>query len=249
MSKTVHRFSIVVCVLCVCGFGVLNSRLEPSPKRSEDYHLVDLSLPYLSLISLGNESLMADCLWLDLLFRLGESIKNESGTWYLTAYVDAITTLSPSFEGAYELAGTLVPKLTGDFQYTHEVLQKGEIHVSKGNPRYWYILFYLGINAYFGQDDAFLAARYIDAASKFPDTPTFLPVFAASLYTLSDNEFAGLAVVERYLKEFDDPYVLHRLREKQRSLQNKIDVNRHREFMRLIVNPNGSGFLEAIGFE
>ncbi|VVS90849.1 hypothetical protein [Desulfoluna spongiiphila] len=247
MHKNAQTFLVVACILSIYVLGEGRYRFDSLYREGTDYHLVEISPSYLGMISLGHESLMADCLWLDLVFRLGESIKNQTETSYVTTYVDAITTLSPSFEGVYELAGTLVPQLSSDFNYTNAILEKGVNHVSKKNDRYWYVLFYLGINAYFGQNDAYSAARYIEAASKYPNSPGYFPVFAASLYAQSDNEYAGLAVVERFLKEFDDPYVLSRLREKQLSLKKEIETSCNEDVLRYILKPKNLELFESIG--
>ncbi|VFQ47284.1 hypothetical protein [Desulfoluna butyratoxydans] len=247
MNRAKFFLVVVVCLSMIVALDFFWMHDGNSPDHDDNYRLIDISPPYLSILSLGHESLAADCLWLDLVFRLGTESKTGTDAHFLKTYIDSITRLSPAFGGVYEFTGALVPRLTGDVDYSNRILEMGRVHVSKRSERYWYIPFYLGINAYFWSNDSSRAGRFIEEASTFEAAPAYFPRLAATLYAKGGDTHAGLEAVERFLKVYDDPYILSLLRKKKRALKGQVEKETSQYLLRLMFNKNESTLLEAMG--
>ena len=97
----------------------------------------------------------------------------------------------------------------------NRILLKGMRH----HPGVWKIPFLIGFNAYFGQGDAEMAARYIAHAARLPDAPHYLSGFAARLYMKGSGKQKALAFLAEVIRQTEDPDLRRRLVQRYRDIQ------------------------------
>jgi tetratricopeptide (TPR) repeat protein len=157
-------------------------RLLPANKDQFD----TLYLPdpaFLQFSSLGNETLMADLLWLQTIQYYGDRVSKSKVSPFLYRYFDAITSLDPDFISAYLFAGYVMgdePDLRDD---AVKILHKG----MRLNPENWQLPYQLAMFYHLYFKDAQKAAETFELVSRIPQAPAIAKSLAAQLYRKADT--------------------------------------------------------------
>lgn len=111
------ELSALGCIaLAACAIAVSQPRVAATEKRIKETSDLYLLPPpdELVRISLGYRAALADYLWADVLVRHGLIMLEKRRFESVAAYLDAITTLDPSFREPYRLTDTLVTFQIGE---------------------------------------------------------------------------------------------------------------------------------------
>jgi hypothetical protein len=123
------------------------------------------------MLSLGNESLLADWYWLGFVQYLGDSKARFSDHYaYCDKYLDLVTYLDPRFVEPYWFVAFSV----GSDQKRPDLAAKLIDRGIQANQYNWTLPFIAGVNQYLFAHDERAAARYYRMASKFPQAPDWL---------------------------------------------------------------------------
>jgi hypothetical protein len=178
----------VALVFCISGIFFIGSNIDKKypPIVIEDL----LYLPsgkFLKGAALGFDEMLADLLWIKAIgYFGGHSATDQDYTW-LSHILEIVTTLDPFFQYPYEFGGVILAMEIGDVDKSNILLEKGMENVSKSHKRYWYFPFYLAFNYMYHKDDYKTAAYYLEIASKFPQSPDYIPLLVSRLYADADS--------------------------------------------------------------
>ncbi|MGE3728888.1 MAG: tetratricopeptide repeat protein [Candidatus Sericytochromatia bacterium] len=190
------RLLLLVCfVLTVNAMHFLHiHQIRRLPFNKDQFDALYLPDPaFLQFTSLGNETLLADFIWLETIQYYGDRLGKAQATPFLYRYFDAITTLDPDFIGAYIFASYVMgyePELRED---AVKILKKG----MELNPTVWGLPYQMGMmyHLYFKEPEK--AAVYFEQASRLPHAPVVTKNLAAQLYRKADT--LGACMVSLHL--------------------------------------------------
>lgn len=170
---------------------------------------IPLSPGILRIISLNNELILSDLLYLKSLLYVGEKL-NTNDTYWLYTYFDTITELDPVFEYPYITGGITLSVFCYNGELSNRILLKG---LNKF-PDDWRIPFLIGYNYYYELGNFLEGARYIEIASKFPDAPFWLPSLAAKLYSSAGDLDTAIEFLKHMISITKDRKIQEELKEK-----------------------------------
>jgi len=158
------------------------------------------------VLALGNQGLFSNYLFLKTITffgdRVGSAEKLSDEDWrYVVASLDAVTDLDPYFLDPYIFAEGALTWDAGRFEEANRLLQKG----FERRPDQWRLPFYIGFNYFYFLKDYERGAEYLMAASRAPDSPTFLTTLAARLAYYGGQAKTGVLFLKGILAETQDP--------------------------------------------
>jgi hypothetical protein len=197
--------SIVLIMSTIVISKIVIEKRTIIPSSVDSFYLP--SPKTLNLISLGNQRMLADILWIKTLMYFGQEMMGNSRQIWLTSYLDALLYLDPHFEKAYEWAGAATI-------YSGRIIDSSSILSSvkyyemglKQFPNNWKMAASLGFNyAYeLKPKDEKLASSYRKKAiklflkaAKSPQAPSYIKSFA--LNQMDKEGFRIMAI--KYLKD------------------------------------------------
>jgi hypothetical protein len=199
----------IALLLLLATAALLQTRVDGARRGlpSVDGVLYLPSGAYLRQIALGYDQAWADLLWLRTIGYYADQANTERRFTYLYRMLDVITTLDPKFLYPYLFGGVTLSIELGRPDLANRILLKGMRH----HPGVWKIPFLIGFNAYFGQGNAGMAARYIGHAARLPGSPQYLSAFAARLYIKGSGREKALAFLSEVIRQTEDPELRRRL--------------------------------------
>ncbi|MBU6389809.1 hypothetical protein KGQ71_04840 [Patescibacteria group bacterium] len=171
MKRLLFPLLALVLVAACAGIQAEYDSSSTGFHTQEKQSVLDFSEPLipsvqaLKFISLGDDSLMADMLWLQTIQYFGQG--NPYGTYRsLGPLTDTITALDPKFEYPYEFALISLPFM----HQTDYAIKIGERAQTAGlnNGR---LTFYLASDYQINVKDYKKAAHYYEKAAKQPEAP------------------------------------------------------------------------------
>ncbi|MHB8174837.1 MAG: hypothetical protein ACYDFU_10315 [Nitrospirota bacterium] len=176
---------------------------------------------YLKKVSLGQDSLLADIIWLQVIQVMGDKkISQRNAKWIYHA-VDSATDLDPKFYYMTELGGIFLTTMSDDHDLSIKLLKKG----FDNNPDVWELPFFIGFNYFFYLNNFKQAAYYIGRAAELPGRPPFVPLLASRLYAQSGDPRFGLELTEAIYKSTKNDKVKDALRKRMNELQVEINLD------------------------
>lgn len=134
---------------------------------------------------------------------------------YIQAALTVAVDLDPYAQDSYLLIESLLPWEGERVEAANRLLEKG----AGCRTNDWELLFFLGFNHYYFLKDYEKAADYLMAASKIPDSPSFLPPFAARLaHTVGKSQTAAL-FLKGIVQQTADPRVRANLEKRLLALE------------------------------
>ena len=174
----------------------------PRPPKFEDLKYLP-SGNFLKGIALSYDELLSDLLWIKAIgYFGGHSVTDQNYDW-LYHILDITTTLDPFFEDPYEFGGIVLATQVGDVDQSIAMLKKGMENVPKRHKRYWYLPFFLAFDYMFYKGDNLNAARYLEMAAQFPQSPKYLPLLVARLYANANDPEIAIAFLDQMIKSTD----------------------------------------------
>ncbi len=180
--------AITIALLLMGGIGITIRIFERQyPYQSVEDMLYLPSGAFLKGAALSFDEMLADLLWIKALAYFGgHAITDQDYSW-LSHILDIVTTLDPFYQYPYEFGGVVLATEVGDVDESILLLEKGMQNVEKSHERYWYLPFFMAFNYMSYKNDFQTAAHYLEIASKFPQSPEYLPLLVSRLYTNADS--------------------------------------------------------------
>jgi len=199
----ISKIAIVLFVIGLSLPGVfLKNRIQShlSKKVSQatpDLEPLQVSLQGTSLkkMALGFDSALASLIWIRLLQDAQHTRLKENKISWEFSEVDAVTTLDPQFETAYQFGAMYVSFFRRDKEGGKKILEKW---VNK-RPSYWKSNHMLGMHYFLELKDYKNAAPHILKASQLPGAPEYISSLGIGLLTQSGAEtYALKSAIELY---------------------------------------------------
>ncbi|NBX76450.1 MAG: hypothetical protein EBQ92_07835 [Proteobacteria bacterium] len=131
----------------------------------------------LKKLTFGYDSFLASLLWIRLLQEAKYTpIKSNSVSWEFSE-VDAVTTLDPNFDPAYNFGSLYVSFFRRDKVGGQRILEKWVKHA----PTFWKPHHMLGMHYFLELGDYTHAAPHIIRASQLPDAPPYIASLGVGL--------------------------------------------------------------------
>lgn len=188
--------------LLVAGTAFARTQLPERPATESG----DLFVPQpevARLASLGYRNLVSDYYWLQALQVVGGSAQNPSAHAPLIGrLIDVVTTLDPWVDHPYRFAALWMTDSAESVRKADALLDRGIEH----HPDEWRNFFYQGFNRFFYLDEDERAADSLEAATRLPGSPAYLPRLVAKLRAGEGGLDASAAMLEELVRESDDPY-------------------------------------------
>jgi len=146
-------------------------------------------------MALGFDSALASLIWIRLLQDAQHTRLKENKISWEFSEVDAVTTLDPQFETAYQFGAMYVSFFRRDKEGGKKILEKW---VNK-RPSYWKSNHMLGMHYFLELKDYKNAAPHILKASQLPGAPEYISSLGIGLLTQSGAEtYALKSAIELY---------------------------------------------------
>lgn len=199
----ISKFAILLSVIAVSlpGFFLKNKVQSHLSKKvaeaTPDLEPLQVSLQGTSLktMAFGFDSALASLIWVRLLQDAQHTrLKEDKISWEFSE-VDAVTTLDPQFEAAYQFGSMYVSFFRRDKEGGKRILEKW---VNK-RPYYWKPNHMLGMHYFLELNDYKNAAPHILKASQLPGAPDYISSLGIGLLTQSGAEaYALKSAIELY---------------------------------------------------
>ncbi len=190
---------------------------------------------YLKKISMGQDSLLADLIWLQVIQVMGDrKISPRNAKWIYHA-LDAATDLDPKFSYMSEAGGVFLSAVCGEYKLSERLLKKG----FDNNPGDWRLPFYLSTDYFLHSQRYKLAAYYMGRAAELPGRPPFVPLLASRLYAQSGDPRFGLELTEIIYKSTKNDKVKDALRQRMKELQVEINLDTLEKAAKVFKNKFG----------
>ena len=240
MKQKIIFFSVFVFCLAGLFFSSLNIDKKYPPVVIEDL----LYLPsgkFLQGAALGFDEMLADLLWIKAIGYFGSHAVTDQDYFWLSHILDIVTTLDPFFQYPYEFGGVILATEIGDVDKSNRLLEKGMKNVPETHERYWYFPFFIAFNYMYYKDDYKTAAHYLEMASKFPQTPDYLPLLVSRLYADADEPEMAITFLREMIEGTDNP----ELNEKLKLRLNEVINNSNIQFLE---KAKGNFFLKFLRY-
>ncbi|WP_035239740.1 tetratricopeptide repeat protein [Desulfobacter vibrioformis] len=199
-------------IILVAGFLFCSITLD---KKYPCFSYEDLSyLPsgkFLKGAALGYDEILGDLLWIKALGYFGRHSATDQNYTWLGHILDIVTTLDPLYQPPYEFGGIVLAADAGDVDSSIALLKKGMEHVPSNHPRYYYLPFFLAFDYMYYKRDYLTAARYLELAAKFPQSPPYLPNLVARLYADADSPEVAVPFLQEMIQSTENPDLKARL--------------------------------------
>ena len=166
---------------------------------------------FLKGAALGYDEMLADLLWIKAIGYFGGHARTDRNYAWLAHFLDIITTLDPFYQYPYEFGGVVLAAEVQDVDKSIALLKKGMENVHVKDPRYWYFPFFLAYDYMYHKDDYLTAAHYLELATKFPESPPYLPRLVARLYANADSPEVAVAFLQEMIKATEKQDLKERL--------------------------------------
>ncbi|NDY71785.1 hypothetical protein DO021_01370 [Desulfobacter hydrogenophilus] len=195
-------------------FYLIETLDEKYPVREVETFLYLPSGTFLKGAALGYDEMLADLLWIKAVGYFGGHSRTDRNYTWLAHLLDAVTTLDPLYQYPYEFGGVVLAAEVGDVDKSIALLKKGMKNVSRDDPRYWYFPFFLAYDYMYHKNDYLTAAHYLEQATKFPQSPSYLPQLVARLYANADSPEVAVAFLQEMIKSTKKQALKERLIER-----------------------------------
>lgn len=201
------RWGAVLALLLTTGF--LQTRLDRRMAGMEvpGELLYVPSGTFLKQTALGYDQAWADLLWFRTIGYYADQVTEVGKFTYLYHMLDIITTLDPKWLYPHMFGGITLSLDLDRPDLANKLLEKALVEHA-GN---WKVPFLIGFNAYFGMGDARTAARYIEQASRLPDSPAYLKGFASRLHVMGGGKDRALQFLKEVIQQTEDPALKEQL--------------------------------------
>jgi len=172
--------------------------------------------------SLGFKNLVADLLWIKLLQRAEHTkLESDSVSWEY-AQLQAITTLDPHFQRAFEFGASYLSVFRRDKLGARLLLEAW----TRRQPNYWRTHYLLGYHLYFELGDYEIASKEILQAAEMEGAPSYLSSLGIRLLSESGALWQALELALEMYPQLGDLEARFRLQKRIRSLRYALEKAR-----------------------
>lgn len=169
-------FYIILIFIAVIVFSLKLNQVSEKKEKLQIKYILKPSV--LKILSLGNEELLADILWLDFIQIYGYHIQNQTKFYNMDLILNAIITVDPYFLHAYTFGSLSLAYHTGKYKEAEMLIWKGILN----NPDKWEYLFWYGFLNYTVFKRYFKAGKFFWLASLKKGAPDMTKRWAAFVF-------------------------------------------------------------------
>ncbi|PID75393.1 MAG: hypothetical protein CSB23_04070 [Deltaproteobacteria bacterium] len=206
--------------LFVHGIQRTQTGLFPPVDSAEDFKYLP-SGAFLKGAALDFDEVLADLLWIKSIGYLGEHFRSDKKFPWLYQLIDVTTSLDPYFDDPYEFGGIIYSSQIINVDKSIAILKKGMENVPKHHHRYWYLPFFTAFNYMYHKQDYQTAARYLEMAASFPQSPKYLPMLVARLYANTDDPGVAIPFLEEMAENAATPEIKEKYLKRIKEIQVK----------------------------
>ena len=222
-KKIILFFVLISCVAGMIEISLNIDRKYPSVVIEDMLYLP--SGKFLKAAALGFDEMLADLLWIKALAYFGGHAVTDQDYSWLGHILDIVTTLDPYSQYPYEFGGVILATEIGDVDKSNALLEKGMKNVLKSHKRYWYLPFFTAFNYMYYKNDNKTAARYLEIASKFPQSPDYLPLLVSRLYADADSPAIAITFLKEMIHSTQKAELKEKLKLRLKELINKTNMD------------------------
>ena len=201
-------FYFVLPVLLIAFSSVFSSLLlherslsEGGGGKGERRVILQYEISMRPSLSLGFRNFLADLAWLEAVQVAGSRrmTPQEYDTLYLLT--KAVSNYDPRFVVPYLVGGLVLGDSAAHVPQALETLERGWKH----HPADWRLPFYIGYIRYFSLGDPAEGGKTLEAASRLPGSPSYLPLLASRMLVEGRSPETALALLSEMIKQETDP--------------------------------------------
>ncbi|MCD6451682.1 MAG: hypothetical protein J7L64_04910 [Acidobacteria bacterium] len=189
MKKSLFEKTVIL-LIGIALFSGLQLKLDELKLKTVPKEPIYLpSGKYLKAIALGNNTVMADLLYLWSIQHYSIYTIKEHRFRYLEHVYNMITDLDPHYLDPYLIGALIMAKEGGFYQMAFRLLEKG----MKNNPDAWILPVDAGFYAFQDLKDYELALYYFKKAAEIKGSPPFIKRLIAGIYERKNENQTALA--------------------------------------------------------
>lgn len=173
---------------------------------------------------LSFDELLADLLWIKALGYFTDQYKQKGRYKWLYHIVNVTTTLDPSFEDPYEFSGVIFSVEVNDIEKSNYFLKKGMENVPQHHWRYWYLPFFIAFNYMYHEANYQTAAKYLEIAASFAESPAYLPLLVSRIYANTEDPGIAIPFLHKMIERASTPEMKKKLELRIKEIQVKQDI-------------------------
>jgi len=170
----------------------------------------------------GFQNLFADISWLDAVQVAGTRRLTRNEYDRLALMIQTVIHFDPRFKVPYLLGGLLLGDSRPHVPEALKILEQGMAN----HPNDWRFPFYVGYLYYFSLGDPVEGGRALEAAAKIDNSPPYLTLLAARMFSEGRDPETALRFLNGMMKQENDPARLEVLRRRIRDVIAERDMQR-----------------------
>jgi hypothetical protein len=172
------------------------------------------------VFAFGFRNAFADAAWLGAVQAAGSRVMKGSDYDRLASLVETVINFDPKFDVPYLMGGILLSESPAHVPDALKILEKGKTAL----PSLWRIPFYEGYIRYFSQGDPVAGGMALEAASRIPGSPAYLPLLASRMYAEGRRPETALQFLSSMARNETDPARLKAFEDRMRDVETERDV-------------------------
>lgn len=202
--------AVFLAVSAILSLQLLRERSPAAPesRSGETGDSLFLEISRHPAFAVGFRNFLGDLAWLQAVQVSGERKMTPRHYDRLYLLLQAVVNFDPRFVVPYLLGGIILGDSPGHSREALDILRRGMEH----HPGDWRFPFYIGYTRYFSLGDPLEGAKAIEVASRIPESPPYLPLLAARMYSEGRDPGTALAFLAAMERVETDPSRLERLR-------------------------------------
>ncbi len=218
-KQNTFLYTLLVCLVPLTVW--LHAGVASSLKRLHggQVHTFIPSAQTVRWVALGYDQLLADFYWLAFVNYVGDDSARTIDHYAMAdKYLDLVTGLDPRFVQPYWFCAFTVGAEQKRPLRANEIIKRG----IRANQNNWYLPYIAGVNLYLFAHDEVGAAKYYQAASKFPDAPRWLARQAGILAARIPSSIKEINTWDAIYRTEKAPLIRTRAKERLISLWTRV---------------------------
>jgi hypothetical protein len=168
----------------------------------------------------GFRNVLADAAWLEAVQVAGTRVMASGDYDRLASLIEAVVNFDPKFEVPYMMGGIVLSDSPAHVPDALKVLARGKTEL----PSLWRIPLYEGYILYFHKGDPLAGGMALEAASRIPGSPPYLPLLASRMYAEGRRPETALQFLGSMARNETDPARLKTFENRMRDVETERDI-------------------------